>query len=90
MISMMVMMMIIMMMMIMMMMMMMIMIMMMMINLQIHVLSSILGLKTLPSFSPSSQLKRLMAKDWSIESLPEDFFHFQLEEVNLDGNKGKY
>ena len=50
---------------------------------------SISGLKSLPSPSPSSHLKKLTARECSLESLPSDFFHFQLEEVNFFGNKGE-
>ena len=47
------------------------------------------GLKSLPSPSPSSHLKKLTMEKSSLESLPPDFFHFQLEEVNFNENKGE-
>ena len=47
------------------------------------------GLKSLPSPFPSSKLKKVTAKECSLESLPSDLFHFQLEEVDFQGNKGE-
>ena len=50
---------------------------------------SISGLKSLPLFSNSSCLKKLDAEDCDIQSLPDNLFQYQLEEINLKGNKGK-
>ena len=51
--------------------------------------SSFSGIKSLPSPSPLSKLKKLTAKECSLESLPSDLFHFQLAEADLSGNKGE-
>ena len=47
------------------------------------------GLKELPSLAPGSRLKKLDAYGCDIQSLPADLFHFCLEEVNLNDNKGE-
>ena len=46
-------------------------------------------LKELPSLVPGSPLKKLSAWNCDIQSLPADLFHFRLEEVNLNDNKGE-
>ena len=47
------------------------------------------GLTSLPSLSISCRLKILVTRKCGITSLPDNLFHFQLEEVYLDQNSGK-
>ena len=48
----------------------------------------VLALKSLPLLPASSSLKKLNAEHCDIQSLPDNLFHHQLEEINLKGNKG--
>ena len=48
-----------------------------------------LGLRILPFHSAPSCLKKLVAQNCDIESLPDNLFHYNWEEVDLMGNKGK-
>ena len=50
--------------------------------------SSTLGLKSLPHLSDLSCLKKLHAENCDIQSLPDNLFHYQLEEINLSRNRG--
>ena len=49
----------------------------------------ILGLKLLPPLSASSCLKKLVAENCDIQSLPDNLFHYNWEEIDLRGNKGE-
>ena len=48
-----------------------------------------LGLRILPFHSAPSCLKKLVAQNCDIESLPDNLFHYNWEEVDLMGNKGE-
>ena len=41
----------------------------------------------MPLLSDSSCLKKLHAANCDILSLPDNLFHYQLEEINLSGNE---
>ena len=43
----------------------------------------------MPFLSASSCLKKLDAENCDILSLPDNLFQYQMEEINLKGNKGE-
>ena len=47
------------------------------------------GLKELPSLIPESPLTKLRASYCDLQSLPDNLFHYQLEEVEVCKNKGE-
>ena len=43
----------------------------------------------MPSLIPASPLKKLLAKECNLKSLPENIFHFKVEEVVVHNNEGE-